>query len=72
MFEAFMLVCYAGLAQIPANCQELQDTRGPYPTEMLCRQRIVEITVELPEYMPFYIPKAYRCDELITTDKQFT
>ena len=72
MFEAFMLVCYAGLAQIPANCQELQDTRGPYPTEMLCKQRIVELTVELPEYMPFYRPKAYRCYELTTTNKQFT
>jgi len=72
MFEAFVLVCYTGLAQIPANCQQLQDTRGPYATELLCKQRIVEITVELPLYMPKYQPKAYRCDELTTTNKQYT
>ncbi len=60
------------MAYIPDNCSELKDTKGPYPTEMLCKQRIVQITVDLPKYMPEYQPKAYRCDELITTNKQFT
>jgi len=72
MFEAFVLVCHIGLAQIPDNCRELKDTRGPYLTEMLCKQRIVEMTVQLPEYMPEYQPKAYRCDELTSTKKQST
>ena len=60
MFEAIVLVCYLGLT---SNCRELHDTRGPYDTEMLCKQRIVEITVELPEYLPNYRIMAYRCDK---------
>ena len=72
VFEAFVLVCHIGMAQIPDNCNELKDTRGPYATELLCKQRIVEITVELPLYMPKYQPKAYRCDELTTPNKEFT
>jgi len=60
VFEAIVLVCYLGLT---SNCRELHDTRGPYDTEMLCKQRIVEITVELPEYLPNYRIMAYRCDE---------
>jgi len=72
VFEAFVLVCQIGMAYIPDNCNELKDTRGPYATEMLCKQRIVEITVELPLYMPKYQPRAYRCDKLTTPNKQFT
>ena len=72
MFEAFVLVCYISLAQTPDNCIELKDTRGPHATEMLCKQRIVQITVDLPKYMPKYEPKAYRCDELTTPNQQFT
>ena len=69
MFEAFVLVCYLGVA---SDCRELQDIRGPYPTKMLCEQRIVEITVDIPKYLPNYQPKAYRCDKSTTTDKEFT
>ena len=72
MFEAFVLVCHVGLQQIPSNCNELKDTRGPYATELLCKQRIVEITVDLPKYMSNYRTKAYKCYELTTTDKEFT
>ena len=72
MFEAFVLVCHVGMAYIPDNCNELKDTRGPYATEMLCKQRIVEITVDLPKYLPNYQAKAYRCDKFTTTDKKFT
>ncbi len=67
MFEAFVLVCYLGQE---SDCRQLQDTRGPYATEMLCKQRIVEITVDLPKYLPSYQPKAYRCDKFITTEDQ--
>jgi hypothetical protein len=64
VFEAFVLVCYLGQE---SDCRQLQDTRGPYATEMLCKQRIVEITVDLPKYLPSYQPKAYRCDKFTTT-----
>ena len=60
MFEAVVLVCYLGLA---SDCRELHDSRGPYDTEMLCKQRVVEISTELPTWLPNYMMMGYRCNE---------
>jgi len=72
MFEAFILICALGMPAEYPNCEEVHDTRGPYPTKYNCRVRIVEIIQELPEYRPNYYPKGYYCHELTTTNKQFT
>lgn len=65
MFEAVVLVCYLGLS---SDCKELRDTRGPYDTEMLCKQRVDEIASELPDYLPAYQAMGYKCNEF-TSEK---
>jgi hypothetical protein len=72
MFEAFVLICTLGLPEVYGNCEEVNDTRGPYATEQQCKVRIVEILQELPKYRPYSYPKGYRCDQSTTTNKQFT
>ena len=72
MFEAFVIICTLGLPPVYRNCEEVYDTRGPYDTKYRCQARIVEILKELPEYRPYSYPKAYKCDKLITTNKQYT
>jgi hypothetical protein len=62
MFEAFVLICMIGLPELPTNCEEVQDVRGPYVTEKLCKARIAEILEDLPKYRPYSYPKGYRCD----------
>ena len=67
VFEAVVLVCYLGLA---SDCRELHDSRGPYKTEILCKQRVVEISTELPTWLPNYMMMGYRCNEF-TPEKDF-
>jgi len=72
VFEAIILICTLGLPEVYGNCEEVKDTRGPYPTEHRCKVRVVEILQELPEYRPYSYPKGYRCNESTTTNKQYT
>jgi len=72
VFEAIILICTLGLPEVYGNCEEVKDTRGPYPTEQRCKVRVVEILQELPEYRPYSYPKGYRCNESTTTNKQYT
>ena len=72
MFEAIILICTLGLPEVYGNCEEVKDTRGPYPTEHRCKVRVIEILQELPEYRPYSYPKGYRCNESTTTNKQYT
>jgi len=72
VFEAIILICTLGLPEVYGNCEEVKDTRGPYPTEHRCKVRVIEILQELPEYRPYSYPKGYRCNESTTTNKQYT
>ena len=40
MFEAALLIC---LAAAPEECVELDDTRGPYASEVDCMKRVDEM-----------------------------
>ena len=42
MFEAFVLICTLGIPEVYQNCEEVNDTRGPYATEQQCKVRVVE------------------------------
>lgn len=60
MFEAFVLVCWMGSADV---CHTLEDLEGPYKTKKQCISRAYEIAMELPEYMPNYVAMKYKCSE---------
>ena len=59
MFEAVVLVC---LASDPNNCFELEDTRRPYKTKVLCLERSIEMR-EAINKIPDHVPKGYKCLE---------
>ena len=63
-FEAFVLACLRGETISPENCQQLRDTRGPYPTKGLCLMRAYQIVNDMPKYKPKMESRGYRCDEV--------
>ena len=63
MFEAFVLICLVGQPTFDTNCEQLQDTRGPYVTHDGCLARVYEIRQELHLYKPNMEARAYRCDK---------
>ena len=63
-FEAFVLACLRGKTISPENCQQLRDTRGPYPTKGLCLMRAYQIVNDMPKYKPKMESRGYRCDEV--------
>ena len=64
MFEAFVLVCMIGNANL---CHTLQDLEGPYETRQECVVRTYEMAADLPEYMPMFQALKYKCFE----DKEY-
>tara|TARA_R110002020_G_scaffold63156_2_gene168573 strand:+ start:1398 stop:1610 length:213 start_codon:yes stop_codon:yes gene_type:complete len=44
MFEAMVIVC---LMNNPNQCKALQDTRGPYKTLEICKERLNEMRADL-------------------------
>jgi len=60
MFEAYVLVCVIGNANV---CHTLSDLEGPYKTRQECIARTYEIAVNLPLYMPNYEALKYKCFE---------
>ena len=70
MFEAFVLVCLWGQPQLPQNCEELKDIRGPYITRDQCLARVYEIVKEIPIYKPRMQPRGYRCDKFTPKAKK--
>ena len=58
MFEAFVLVCMIGNANL---CHTLQDLEGPYETRQECVVRTYEMAADLPEYMPMFQALKYKC-----------
>ena len=75
MFEAWLLVC--SLAN-PADCVELKDNRGPYPTQQECRARVDEMVIAILPTFVIPIDVKWRCPripgqkihELVTPNKQ--
>ena len=61
MFKAFVTIC---AISIPNTCQTLEDVRGPYETEQLCKQRALEISRQVHKYYPLWKPVKYRCQKL--------
>jgi hypothetical protein len=58
MYELFVLAC---LISNPKQCVTLQDLYSPHDTHDKCLARAYEITQEMPDYIPHYFPKAYKC-----------
>jgi len=58
MFESWLLVC---LSVSPDTCAELQDTKGPYPTEQQCIERIVEMREFVSASHLFELNIKHRC-----------
>ena len=74
LLEAWLLVC---LSVSPDMCVEIRDTRGPYPTEEQCKQRIVEMETFVRQQHLFPLDISWRCksvsennDESTTPDTQ--
>ena len=61
MFKAFVTIC---IIAMPNTCQTLEDTRGPYETKKLCKERALEISRQVNKYYPLWKPVKYRCQEL--------
>jgi len=64
MFEAYVLVCMIGNANL---CHTLQDLEGPYETRQECIVRTYEMAADLPEYLPMFQALKYKCFE----DKEY-
>ena len=58
MFKLFVLAC---LMSNPEQCITLHDLYGPYDTHDKCLARAYVIAKEMPEYVPLYFPKSYKC-----------
>jgi len=58
MYELFVLAC---LMKSPDKCITLKDLYSPHDTHDKCLARAYEITQEMPDYIPHYFPKAYKC-----------
>ena len=61
MFEASLLVC---LAVSPETCKQLNDTKGPYPTENECKARVDEMAEFATEANLFELDIKWKCDGL--------
>ena len=60
MFEAWVLVCITGTM----NCFMAEDTRGPYPTEVQCEERTIEMGKDIIQGIPGHYPVQGRCVSL--------
>lgn len=58
MYEAALLVC---LSVSPDTCQELRDTRGPYPTHEACKARIEEMVEMVTKFHLFDLDIKWKC-----------
>ena len=58
MFKAAILVC---LSVSPDTCQELRDTRGPYPTHEACKARIEEMVETVTKFHLFELDIKWKC-----------
>ena len=58
MFEASILICSMLVA---GECFSLEDTRGPYATQQLCKTRVDEMVQDLWESIPNNSSIKYQC-----------
>jgi len=58
MYELFVLAC---LLSNPTQCVTLKDLYSPHDTHDKCLTRAYVISHEIPEYLPQYYAKAYKC-----------
>ena len=58
MFEASILICSL---MLPAECFKLEDTRGPYITQELCKARVDEMVHDVWNIIPADSSIKYRC-----------
>ena len=58
MFEASLLIC--SLA-VPTECFRLEDTRGPYITQELCKALVDEMVHDVWDVIPNESSIKYRC-----------
>jgi len=58
MFEASILICSLITT---AECMTLEDTRGPYETQQLCKNRVNEMVQDVWEIIPDNSSIKYRC-----------
>ena len=61
MFKALVTIC---VINIPNNCQTIEDVMGPYETELVCKQRALEISRLVYKYYPLWKPTKYKCQKL--------
>jgi len=61
MYELFVLAC---LISNPNQCITLQDLYSPHKTHDKCLARAYVIAKEMPEYIPLYFPRSYKCIDM--------
>ena len=49
MFEAFILICSVSITD---GCMELEDVRGPYETQYVCKERVDEMVYSMLPIIP--------------------
>jgi len=49
MFEAFIMICSVALTD---GCMELEDSRGPYETRSVCKERVDEMVNSMLSVIP--------------------
>jgi|TARA_Y100000289_G_C3888445_1_gene132609 hypothetical protein len=69
MYELFVLAC---LMANPNQCITLVDLYSPHETHDKCLARAYVIAQEMPEYVPHYFPKSYKCIDMKKEGEKLT
>lgn len=69
MFEAAILVC---LSVSPDTCQQLTDTRGPYPEFEQCEARVAEMIAFTEKANLFELDFKWRCKSVSEKNDEST
>ena len=69
MYELFVLAC---LMTNPNQCITLVDLYSPHETHDKCLARAYVIAQEMPQYVPNYFPKSYKCLDMKKEGEKLT
>jgi hypothetical protein len=58
MLQAIVYVC---LISNPNSCIMLEDQRGPYESQRICKARAMEMSEAVHIYMRGYKPQSWQC-----------